>query len=91
MNINKSKLQVYYNHLTLKIFTSNKTEPTPRQGPVPQKMVKFNPGLSQISSKVFLSKNMSLYTSLQNTVTCVFTSRFSDENREFQPKQCIGK
>ena len=91
MNINKSKLQVYYNHLTLKIFTSNKTEPTPRQGPVPQKVVKFNPGLSQISSKVFLSKNMSLYTSLQNTVTCVFTSRFSDENIEFQPKQCIGK
>ena len=24
----------------------------------PQKMVKFNPGLSQISSKMFLSKNM---------------------------------
>ena len=27
-------------------------------GPVPQKMVKFKPGLSQILSKVFLSKNM---------------------------------
>ena len=27
-------------------------------GLVPQKMVKFNPGLSQILSKVFLSKNM---------------------------------
>ena len=26
--------------------------------PVPQKMVKFNPGLSQILSMVFLSKNM---------------------------------
>ena len=29
-----------------------------RQGPVPRKMVKFNPGLSQISSKDFSSKNM---------------------------------
>ena len=27
-------------------------------GPVPQKMVKFNSGLSQILSKGFLSKNM---------------------------------
>ena len=27
-------------------------------GLFPQKMVKFNPGLSQILSKVFLSKNM---------------------------------
>ena len=26
--------------------------------PVPRKMVQFNPGLSQILSKVFLSKNM---------------------------------
>ena len=30
------------------------------QGLVPQKMVKFNTGLSQILSKVFLSKIMSL-------------------------------
>ena len=29
-------------------------------GPVPQKMVKFSPGLSQISSTVFSSKNMQL-------------------------------
>ena len=28
------------------------------QGVVPQKVVKFNPGLRQILSKVFLSKNM---------------------------------
>ena len=28
------------------------------QGPVPWKLIKFNPGLSQILSKVFLSKNM---------------------------------
>ena len=27
-------------------------------GPAPRKMVKFNLGLSQISSKVFLPKNM---------------------------------
>ena len=27
-------------------------------GAVPRQMVKFNPGLSQILSKVFLSKNM---------------------------------
>ena len=30
------------------------------QDPVPRKMVKFNPGLSQISSTVFSSKNMQL-------------------------------
>ena len=36
------------------------------QGPVLQKTVKFNPGLSQISSTVFSSKNMQLR--LQNTV-----------------------
>ena len=36
------------------------------QGPVPRKMVKFNPGLSKISSKVFLSRNMQL--ELTNTV-----------------------
>ena len=29
-------------------------------GPVPRKIVKFNPGLSQVLSKVFLSKNMLL-------------------------------
>ena len=29
-------------------------------GPLPRKMVKFNPGLSQILSKVFLSKNLLL-------------------------------
>ena len=31
-----------------------------QQGPVPRKMVKFNPGLSQILSKVFLSDKMQL-------------------------------
>ena len=29
-----------------------------QQGPVPRKMVKFNPGFSQILSKLFLSENM---------------------------------
>ena len=36
------------------------------QGPVPQKMVKFNPGLSLVLRKVFLSKDMQL--ELKNTV-----------------------
>ena len=36
------------------------------QGPVPRKVVKFNPGLSKISSKVFLSRNMQL--ELTNTI-----------------------
>ena len=36
------------------------------QGPVPRKMVKFNPRLSKISSKVFLSRNMQL--ELTNTI-----------------------
>ena len=49
-------------------------------------MVKFNPGLSQILSKVFLSKNMQL----ELTKYCgVFTSRFSDDNTECYFKQCI--
>ena len=30
------------------------------EGPVPWKMMKFNPGSSQILSKVFLAKNMQL-------------------------------
>ena len=34
------------------------TLPRNVQGPVPRKMVKFNPGLSQILSKVFLYKNV---------------------------------
>ena len=48
------------------------------QGPVPRKVVKFNPGLSQILSKVFLSKNMLLE---RTKYFCVFTPRFSDYNR----------
>ena len=46
-------------------------------------MVKFNPGLSQILSKVFLSKNMSL--ELTKSVL-----RFSDDSTEYYSKQRIG-
>ena len=42
-------------------------------------MVKFNPGLSQILSKIFLSKNMLLEIT---KYFCVFTPRFSDDNIE---------
>ena len=49
-------------------------------GPVPRKVVKFNPGLSQTLSKVFLSKNMLLDLT---KYFCIFTSRFSDDNIEF--------
>ena len=43
---------------TLSAVNNPGLELTNRQGQVPQKVVKFNPGLSQILSKVFLSKNM---------------------------------
>ena len=43
---------------TLSAVNNPGLELTSRQGLVPQKVVKFNPGLSQILSKVFLSKNM---------------------------------
>ena len=39
-----------------------------QHGLVPQKMVKFNPGLSQISSMVFSSKKMQLNVTEINTV-----------------------
>ena len=42
-------------------------------------MVKFNPGLSQILNKIFLSKNMLLEITKS---FCVFTPRFSDDNIE---------
>ena len=51
------------------------------QGPVPRKMVKFNPGLSQILSKVFLSKNMQLE----------LTKYCSNDNTKCYSKQCIGR
>ena len=53
------------------------------QGLVPQKMVKFNPGLSQMLSNVFLSKNMSL----ELTKYCLaFTLRLNDDNIEYYSK-----
>ena len=43
-------------------------------------VIGLNPGLSQILSKVFLSKNMSLELT---KYFCVFTPRFSDDSIEF--------
>ena len=43
---------------TLSAVNNPGLELTSLQGLVPQKVVKFNPGLSQISGMVFLSKNM---------------------------------
>ena len=54
------------------------------QGPVNQKMVKFNPGLNQILSMVFCMRTCNL--SLQNTVepllqdTVMITQNFSSSN-----------
>ena len=56
--------------------------------PVTRKMVKFNPGLSQISIKVFLSKDMSLELT---TYCCVFPPRSSDDYIECYSKQYIGR
>ena len=75
---------------------SEKTHPTSHNkdrkiqvmGPVPRKMVKFNPGLSQILRRVFLSKNMSLELTIY---FCVFTLKFSDDNTQCFSKQCIGR
>ena len=62
-------------------------EPIPR-GPSPRKMVKFNPGLSQILRKVFLCKNMSL----ELTKYCfVFAARLNDDNTKCYSKKCIGR
>ena len=56
-------------------------------GPVPWKMVQFNPGLSQILSKVFLPKNMSL----ELTNQLCLSMRFSDDNTKSFSKQWRGK
>ena len=57
-------------------------------GPVSRKMVKFKQGLSQVLSKVFLSKNMSLEIT---KYCCAFASRFGDDNIKCYTKQCIGR
>ena len=46
-------------------------------------MVKFNPGLSQILSNVFLSKNMSLELT---KYYLAFTPRLNDDNIEYYSK-----
>ena len=54
----------------------------------PHKMVKFNPGLSQILSKVFSSMNM------QHKLTKYrqgFTLRYSNDNAKCYSKQYIGR
>ena len=45
-----------YNKLMIKMASIDQLDKP--IGPVPRKMVTFNPGLSQILSKVFLSDNM---------------------------------
>ena len=54
---------------------------------VPRKMVKFNPGLSQISSTIFSSKNMQLELTKYRRA---FTTRYSNDNTKCYPKQCTG-
>ena len=57
-------------------------------GPVSGKMIKFNPGLDQISSKVFSSENRQL----EVTKYCwALTKRHSNDNTKCYPKQCIGR
>ena len=71
-------------HLNFKKHTHTLKE----LSPAPQKMIKFNPGLSQISSKVFLPMSMSLELI---KYCCVFTPRFSDDNIKCYCKQYIGR
>ena len=56
-------------------------------GPVPRKIVKFNPGLSQVLSKVFLSKNILL------ELTKYFVSLPQDSViiTEFYSTKCTGR
>ena len=57
-------------------------------GPVPWKMVQFNPGLSQILSKVFLSKNMLLELT---KCCCVLTSKKRNDSTKSYSKHCIER
>ena len=58
------------------------------QGPVPRKMVKFNPGLSLVLSEVFLLRicNLSYKQSC-----CAFTPRYHDDNKKGFSTQHVGK
>ena len=58
------------------------------QGPVPRKMVKFNPGLSEILSPVFLLRARN--SSLQNTAAPLLRGKVMIDAKCF-PKQCIGR
>ena len=61
--------------------------PLEQLDPVPRKIVKFNPGLSQISSAVLSSK----YTQLEVAKCCwAFTTRYRNDDTKCYPKQCIG-
>ena len=57
-------------------------------GPVPRRMVNFNPRLSQILSNVFLSKNMQLEFTKD---CCAFTPRYSNDNTKYYSTQHIGE
>ena len=55
---------------------------------VPRKVVKINPGLSQILSKIFLSRSMQL----ELTTYCLaFTLRYGNDNTKCYFKQYIGR
>ena len=58
------------------------------QGPVPEKMVKFNPGWSEILSKVFLLRECN--SSLQNTVELLLWDTVMIYTKCFS-KKCIGR
>ena len=99
MTIQRSKvmlwaLRFYVYTIIVKVTRKNSTlgwyEQIQPQGPVLGKMVKCNPGISQISIKVFLSKNMSLQLTKD---CCVFTPRFGDDNThvECYSKQYMGR
>ena len=57
-------------------------------GPVPRKVVKFNPELNWILSKVFLSKDMQLE---RTTYYWAFTLRYGNGNTKCYLKQYIGR
>ena len=58
------------------------------QGPVPKKMVKFNPVLSEILSMVFLLRECN--SSLQNTVELLLWDTVMIYTKCL-PKKCIGR
>ena len=57
-------------------------------GPVPRMMVKFNPGLSEILSKVFLLRASN--SSLQNTVNPLLWDTVTIYTKCFS-EQCTGR